>query len=75
MIQETRVTSLAQIEAVIRGTLQTEGVARGIIQADTIDVSIETATLNSLTRTATFPDGTATLTDAVNKIDISFNLT
>lgn len=74
LIQETRVTSLEQIEAVIRGTLQKEGVARGIIVDGSIDVNIETATLDSGTRTATFPDGTANLTDAVNKVDISFDL-
>ena len=74
LIQEERVTSLSQIEAVIRATLETEGVARGVIVEGSIDVNIDTATLNKTTRTATFPNGTAELTAAVNKIDISFDL-
>ena len=58
-------TSLTQVDAVIRETLQVEGVNRGISADGSIDTGIDTATLNAATRTATFNNGTADLVDAI----------
>jgi len=75
LIAEKRITSLTQIDTIIRETLEVEGVARGIIEAGSIDTGIDTATLTASTRTANFDNGTADLEDAVSRITVTFKLT
>lgn len=72
---QKRVTSLTQVDAVIRQALQVEGVNRNIIEEGSIDTDIATATLDASTRTATFPNGTADLVDAISRVNITFKLT
>jgi len=75
LIAETRITSLTQIDTIIRSTMETEGVQRGMVVAGSVDTGLDTATLVSSTRTATFDNGDADLEDAISRINVTFKLT